>query len=517
MTTTPTPTPATPGGPRRSSRDDAAVADTATGTTTGGAQNQVAPAADAAPPPTRVHRTVILGVASVASFMVALDLLVITTALDTIRQELGTSTAALQWTLTAYSLSFASLLMTGAALGDRFGRRRMLATGLGIFVVGSAVAALSPNVGVLVAARVVQGVGAALILPLGLTIVAAAFPPDRRGTAIGVLEGVSGLAVIAGPLVGGVIVAHLAWEWVFWVNVPIGMIAIPLVLAVVDESHGPDIALDLRGLGLVTLAASGVVWGLVRGNEVGWASPEIIVTLAGGLTLAAAFVRWERRVPHPLLPIRFFSSRSFSAGISAAFLLSASLYGSVFLMAQYLQAGLGHDSLGAGVRLVPWTATLLVVAPLAGQLSDRCGPRPVLAAGLGLQALGLATLGIVAAPDLPYSAMVVPLVVAGIGCSASLPVSQAAVVGAVRGPEVGKAAGSNNMLQELGGAFGVAVAVALFAATGSYASASAFTDGFGPAIGACAALALLGLVAALLLPHRSGEEVASVPAVNEAR
>jgi EmrB/QacA subfamily drug resistance transporter len=441
-------------------------------------------------------------VASVASFMVALDLLVITTALDTIRRELGTSPTALQWTLTAYSVSFASLLMTGAALGDRFGRRRMLATGLGVFVAGSAAAALSGNVGTLVAARVVQGIGAALILPLGLTIVAAAFPPERRGTAIGILEGVSGLAVIAGPLVGGVIVSHLAWEWVFWVNVPIGLLAIPLVLVVVDETHGPDAALDLRGLGLVTLAASGVVWGLVRGNEVGWSHPETVTTLVGGVVLAAAFVVWERHTPHPLLPIRFFASAAFSAGIAAAFLLSAALYGAVFLMAQFLQAGLGHDSLGAGVRLVPWTATLLVVAPLAGHLSDRLGPRPVLVAGLGVHSAGLAWLALVAAPDLAYTAMVVPLVVAGAGCSAALPVSQAAVVGAVRDAEVGKAAGTNNMLQELGGAFGVAVAVALFAGTGSYSSAEAFTDGFGPAIGGCAALSLLGLVAALAVPRR---------------
>jgi EmrB/QacA subfamily drug resistance transporter len=440
-------------------------------------------------------------VASVASFMVALDLLVITTALDTIRRELGTSTTALQWTLTAYSVSFAALLMTGAALGDRFGRRRMLAIGLGVFVAGSAAAALSSDVGTLVAARVVQGVGAAFILPLGLTIVAATFPPDRRGTAIGVLEGVSGLAVIAGPLVGGMIVSHLAWEWVFWVNVPIGLLAIPLVLVVVDETHGPDPALDLRGLALVTLAASGVVWGLVRGNEVGWSHPETMTTLAAGVVLAAAFVMWERRATHPLLPIRFFASTAFSAGIAAAFLLSAALYGAVFLMAQFLQAGLGHDSLGAGVRLLPWTATLLVVAPLAGRLSDRLGPRPVLVAGLGVHAAGLGWLALVAAPDLAFTAMVVPLVVAGAGCSAALPVSQAAVVGAVRDAEVGKAAGTNNMLQELGGAFGVAVAVALFAGTGDYSSPQAFTDGFGPAIGGCAALSLLGLVAALSLPR----------------
>jgi len=487
MTTAPPSIPIPPGDPTRSPVDE--------------------PATPVPEPASRgrLRRGATLGVASVASFMVALDLLVITTALDTIRRELDTSATALQWTLTAYSVSFASLLMTGAALGDRFGRRRMLATGLGVFVLGSAAAALSSSVTMLVAARVVQGVGAALILPLGLTIVAASFPAERRGAAIGVLEGVSGLAVIAGPLIGGLIVGNLAWEWVFWVNVPIGLLAIPLVLVVVDESYGPDEALDLRGLALLTLAASAVVWGLVRGNEVGWTHPETLATLTGGGVAAAAFVGWERRAPHPLLPIRLFASPAFSAGITAAFLLSAALYGAVFLMAQFLQAGLSHDSLGAGVRLLPWTATLLVIAPLAGLLADRHGPRPVLIVGLGAQAAGLAWLALVAAPDLAYALMVLPLVVAGAGCSAALPVSQAAVVGAVPHAEVGKAAGTNNMLQELGGAFGVALAVALFAGTGSYASAQAFTDGFRPAIGACAALSLLGLVAALALPRRARE------------
>lgn len=242
------------------------------------------------------RRPLVLGVASIASFMVALDVLVVTTALDTIRRDLGTSTSALQWTVTAFSVSFAALMMTGAALGDRFGRRRMFALGLGVFVVGSAAAALSGNVGALVAARVVQGVGAALILPLGLAIVSAAFPPERRGAAIGMLEGLTGLAVIAGPLLGGVITERLTWEWIFWVNVPVGVVAIPLVLLFVEESHGPDKALDGRGVALVTAAAVGVVWGLVRGNAAGWLSPEIVVALAAGTVLAVAFVAWERRV-----------------------------------------------------------------------------------------------------------------------------------------------------------------------------------------------------------------------------
>lgn len=462
-------------------------------------------AGEAGRSPRRSGRALTLGLASLGSFMVALDLLVVTTALDTIRHDLGASSSALQWSVTAYSLSFAVLLMTGAALGDRFGRRRMFAAGLAVFVAGSAAAALSGTVGALIAARVVQGAGAALVLPLGLTIVAAAFPPERRGAAIGTLEGISGLAVIVGPLFGGAVVQHLAWEWVFWINVPIGLVAIPLVLAGVEESRGTDTVLDGRGMVLVTGAALGVVWGLVRGNDVGWTDPEILVALAGGAALAAGFVAWERRARAPMLPMRFFASRAFSAGAGASFLLSASLYSTVFFMAQYLQAGLGHDAMAAGLRLVPWTATLLVVAPLAGGAADRWGPRPVLAAGLGLQSAGLVWLAVIAAPDLSYAHMVAPLVVSGIGCSAAIPVSQAAVVGSVDGDDVGKAAGANNMIQELGGGFGVAVAVAVFAAAGGYASAQAVTDGFGMAIGASAALAALGLAAALALPRRRPE------------
>ena len=447
------------------------------------------------------RRAWVLTAASVASFMVALDLLVITTALDTIRNDLDTSTAALQWTVTAYSVSFAALLMTGAALGDRFGRRRMLITGLATFAIGSAAAAVSGSVGTLIAARVVQGIGGALILPIGLTIVTTAFPRERRAAAIGILEGVSGLAVIAGPLVGGVVAQFLTWEWIFWINVPIAIAAIPLVVAFVDESHGPDATLDGIGLLLVSAAACGVVWGLVRANDTGWTSPEIIVALAGGVALVVAFVAWERRADQPMLPLRFFASRSFSVGAAAAFLLAASLYGSVYFMAQFIQVTLGEDSLGAGLRLLPWTATLFFTAPLAGQLADRIGHRPVLSVGLLLQAAGIAWLALIADAGLSYAAMVPPLVLAGFGTSAALPVSQAAIVGAVTDAEVGKAAGANNMLQELGGAFGVAAAVALFAAAGSYTSSAEFADGFGAAMAISAALAALGFLASLALPR----------------
>jgi EmrB/QacA subfamily drug resistance transporter len=453
--------------------------------------------------PASARRTWVLVAASVASFMVALDLLVVTTALDTIRTEFGASASALQWTVTAYSVSFAALLMTGAALGDRFGRRRMLVAGLLTFAAGSAAAALSGSVGALVAARVVQGIGGAVILPLSLTLVTAAFPPSRRAAAIGALEGITGLAVIAGPVVGGVIAQELAWEWVFWVNVPIAVLAVPLVLAVVEESRGPDRTLDGVGLVLVTAAAAGTVWGLVRGNDAGWTDPEIVLALAGGAVASAAFVGWEHRAARPMLPLRFFRSRSFSVGAGAAFLLAASLYASVFFMAQFMQVTLGEDSLGAGLRLLPWTGTLFVTAPLAGAVADRVGHRVVLAAGLFLQAAGIAWLAVLADADLSYPAMVLPLVVAGVGTSAGLPVSQAAVVGSVPETDVGKAAGANNMLQELGGSFGIAIAVALFSSVGGYGSAVAFADGFGAALGVSAGLAALGFVASLALPGRT--------------
>lgn len=447
------------------------------------------------------RRAWVLVAASVASFMVALDLLVVTTALDTIRRDLDTSTAALQWTVTAYGVSFATLLMTGAALGDRFGRRRMLVTGLATFAIGSAAAALSGSAASLIVARVLQGAGGALILPIGLTIVATAFPAERRAVAIGILEGVTGLAVIAGPVLGGVVAQHLTWEWIFWINVPIAVAAIPLVIAVVDESHGTDTALDGPGLLLVSAAAFGVVWGLVRGNDTGWTSPEILVALAGGIAAGLAFVAWERRSDQPMLPLRFFASRSFSVGATAAFLLAGSLYGSVFFMAQFIQVTLGENSLGAGLRLLPWTATLFVTAPLAGLLADRIGHRAVLCTGLLFQAAGIAWLALIADADMSYATMVPPLVVAGFGTSAALPVSQAAIVGAVTDADVGKAAGVNNMLQELGGALGVAVSVALFAAVGSYASPAEFADGFAAAMAVSAAFAALGFLASLALPR----------------
>jgi EmrB/QacA subfamily drug resistance transporter len=453
---------------------------------------------------------------AIGSLMAALDTLVVSTALSTIRLDLGASVEQLEWTVNAYNLSFAVLLMTGAALGDRFGRRNLYALGLALFTAASAACALAPDVGVLIAARAVQGAGSALLMPLGLALLSAAFPPERRGAAIGIFSAITGLAVASGPLVGGAVVQGLAWQWIFWINVPIGLLAIPLVLTKMRESHGADSSLDLRGLALVTGGVLGLVWALVRGNQAGWGSPEVLGTLAVGALLIAAFVAWELRAREPMLPMGFFRSRAFSAGNAAIFLTFASLFGAVFFYAQLLQTGLGYGPLGAGLRLIPWTATFMTVAPIAGALVDRVGERPFMVGGLTLQAVGLGWLALIAEPGMAYSQMLAPFIVGGVGVSMAIPAAQNSVLGSVAEDALGKAAGTNSMMRELGGVFGVAVVVAVFAGAGSYASAQAFVDGFSPAILVAAGLALGGAAAGLALPGRRAAPVGLLHRVQEA-
>jgi EmrB/QacA subfamily drug resistance transporter len=457
----------------------------------------------------------VVALTAIGSLMAALDTLVVSTSLSAIRLDLGASIEDLEWTVNAYNLSFAVLLIPAAALGDRFGRRRLYAGGLGLFAASSAACALAPEVGWLIAARAVQGAGAALVLTLGLALLSAAFPPEKRGTAIGLFSAVTGISVALGPLVGGAIVEGIAWEWIFWLNVPIGLAAIPLVLARIEESHGGDTGLDLPGLGLISAASFGIVWGLVRGNSAGWDSPEVVGALAAGVLLVVAFIARELRAPEPMLPVRFFRSRAFSAGNAAIFFTFASLFGAVFFFAQMLQTALGYGPLDAGLRLIPWTITFITVAPVVGALADRFGERPFMVGGLTLQALGMGWVALIADPGLTYSEFVLPSVLAGIGVSMAIPAAQNSVVGSFALEDLGKAAGANSMMRELGGVFGIAVAVAVFAGAGSYASADAFLDGFAPAIGVVAALSLAGAIVALALPgHRQAAETASAGTVS---
>ncbi len=455
-----------------------------------------------------------LALASAASFMVVLDLLVVATALSTIRRDLGASIEQLEWTVNAYTLTFAVLLMTAAALGDRFGRRRLFAAGLGLFAAASAACALAPSVGWLIAARAVQGAGAAMVMPLALALLNAAFPPQRRGWAMGIFGGVTGLAALVGPVLGGAITQGIAWQWIFWVNVPIGLLAIPLVLFRVQESHGPRVRLDVPGLALGAGGALGLVWGLVRGNSAGWGSPEVVAALAAGAVLVAAFVAWELRARAPLLPMRLFRSRAFSAGNAAIFFLNASLTGAVFFMAQFQQITLGQGPLDAGLRLLPWGVTPFLIAPRAGALADRIGERPLIVGGLLLQTAGMAWIAVIARPGLGYATMIAPMIISGCGFAMALPAVTKSVVSSVAPADIGKASGTFSMLRQLGGAFGLAIGVAVFAAAGSYASARAFSDGFVPAVGVAAGLSLAGVIAGLALPRRRPmAESAPVPSV----
>jgi EmrB/QacA subfamily drug resistance transporter len=444
----------------------------------------------------------ILALAALAAFMTALDALVVTTALSTIRHDLDASVEQLEWTVNAYNLSFAVLLMTAAAVGDRYGRRRLFAVGIGLFVAASAACALAPSIGALIAARAVQGAGAALVTTLALALVGAAFPPERRGAALGIFFAVNGLAVAGGPLVGGAITEGLAWQWIFWLNVPIGLALIPLVLTRIPESYGPRARLDFPGLTLVTGGVLGLVWGLVRGNDAGWVSAEVVCALAGGLALLAAFVAVELRTRAPMLPMRFFRSRAFSAGNGAIFCAVGGLFCAVFFMAQFLQTGLGYTPLAAGLRLLPWTATLFFVAPVAGKLVDRYGERPLLVIGPLLQAAGMAWIALIANAGMSYGALIAPLVVAGVGISLTFPAAQNSVVGAVPAEAIGTAAGINTTMRELGGVFGIALGVAGFAAAGSYASPADFGDGFVAAAGVAAGLSLLATAFGVALPGR---------------
>ena len=445
-----------------------------------------------------------LVITSLASFMGALDNLVVTTALPNIREDLGGGLEDLEWTVSAYTLTFAVLLMTGAALGDRFGRRRIFALGLGIFTAASAAAALSDGIDGLVAARAVQGVGAAILMPLSLTLLTAAVPAAKRGAALGVWGAVQGIAVATGPLVGGAVTEHISWHWIFWLNVPVGVIVIPLVLLRLDESRNKGSRLDLPGTALASTALFGIVYGLVRGKPDGWTSATVLTSLVGGSVLLLAFVAYETRASHPMLPMRLFRSRAFSVINAASLLMFVGMFGSVFLLSQFLQLVGGYSPTEAGIRMLPWTGMSLIVAPIAGVLSDRIGGGPVVAAGLTLQAVGLGWIAVLLSADFSYGPYLPAFVIGGTGMALYFAPAANVVMSSVRASEQGIASGANNAVRELGGALGVAVLSAVFASQGGYGTPQAFVDGLRPAVWAGTGAVAVGALAAVLIPRGVG-------------
>ena len=450
-----------------------------------------------------------LALTSVAFFMVTLDALVVITALPDIGRSLHAGIGSLEWTVNAYTLG-AALIITAAALGDRLGRRRMFVVGLALFTAASAACALAPTAGELIAARAVQGVGGAIVIPLSLTILTTSFPPERRGAVVGVWGGIAGIAVASGPLVGGALTQGLDWHWIFWVNVPIGIVAAVAARLRLAETHGSASRLDIPALSLVAAVTTALMWALVRASDAGWSNTGTRVGLAVGVAGLVGLVGWERRAVAPMLPPRLFANRGFTAAVLAALLMTAALMGAVFITSQYFQAALGYGPLGAGIRLLPWTATPLVIAPLAGALADRIGAKRVLTTGLALQGLGLGLFAYDATLAPSYLRLCLPLLIAGIGVSMALPSNAAAAIGAVTPAEIGTASGVSNTLQRFGGALGIAVITTVFTGYGHLGTPATFVAGFRPAIAVAALLSMIGAAAALAIPHHRPTTTAAV-------
>jgi EmrB/QacA subfamily drug resistance transporter len=439
--------------------------------------------------------------------MVVLDSSVVLTALPRMQHDLHASLASLQWTVNAYGIAFAAGIISAAALGDRFGRRRIFTIGLGLFTIASAACALAPGITALIAARTVQGLGAAAVLPLSLTILTTAFPPRRRGLIVGVYGGLAGLAVAAGPLVGGALTQGLDWHWIFWLNVPTGLAAVALAGRLLPESHGARGRLDLSGVTLVTAAVVAIVWALVRAGDAGWSSPAVLAALLGGSVLLAGFLARENRAAQPLVPLRLFRERAFAAGNATTFLMSGATFAAAFLVLQEFQFARGYSPVSAGAHLLPFFATPMLISPAAGAVSDRIGRRPVMVTGLALQALGFTWVAARGALATSWVELTLALLVAGIGVSMALPTVPTAVLSAVPAPDMGTAAGVNQMAQRLGTVFAIAISSTVFSAHGDLTSPAAVTAGFRPALWACVIFAALAAVTAAAITSRASGAV----------
>jgi EmrB/QacA subfamily drug resistance transporter len=441
-----------------------------------------------------------LAIVSIGLFMMVLDNLVVNVALPSIRRDLGASIQTLEWTVNSYILAYAVLLLTGAALGDRLGRKRMFIGGIVLFTLGSAAAALSPTIDFLIAARATQGVAAALVTPLTLTLLAEAFPPEQRGLALGVWSGISGIGVALGPLVGGALTQLASWHWIFWVNVPIGIALIPLAASRLVESRGEVKRMDLPGLALVSSGLFGIVYGLVRSQSLGWSNSEVVVGLAAGAALLVAFVWQELRTSEPMLPMEFFANRGFAVTNAVSIAMYFGMFGSIFFLSQFLQNVLHNTPLQAGVKLLVWTGAVMVVSPAAGFLSERWGSRLFMVAGLGLQALALGLLATLASVHETYASMILPFILAGSGMALVFAPSANAVLASVRTAQTGQASGATNAIRELGGVLGIAVLATVFTSHGSYATPNAYVSGLVPALWIGAAVLAAGALIAAVFP-----------------
>jgi len=438
--------------------------------------------------------------ASIPVFMASLDNLVVTSALPVIHERLGASVEDLQWITNAYTLSFAALMLLAVTLGDRFGRRHLFVAGIAVFTVASALAAVSSEPWQLIAARALQGVGGAAVMPLSLTLLAGAVSQRLRPLAIGIWGGIAGLGVALGPLVGGAVVEGWSWEAIFWINVPIGVVAGVLALVALPNGYGARVRADLVGVALAGVGILAVVFGIVRGNDAGWSSVEVAGSLVSGAVLLAAFVWWESRFEAPLLPLRLFRDRSFTIANVVGLTFSFGAFGSVFILIQFLQVVQGHSPLTAGLMTMPWTLAPMVVAPLAGAFSGRIGTRTLTVAGLTSLAAGIFWIGSTMSADVAYLTLLPGFVLAGIGMGLVFAPISTAVLANMVPDDHAKASGANSTLREIGVALGIAVLTAVFTGAGGTLSPTGYVDAAVPAIMVGAGVLVLAALLALLMP-----------------
>ncbi|MDQ6657702.1 MAG: MFS transporter [Actinomycetota bacterium] len=462
-----------------------------------------APKPAAAPPVRRIPVWLAIIAASLPMFMATLDNLVLTTALPVIRTDLGASVSQLSWFLNAYTLAFATFMLPAATLGDRFGRRRVMLAGIALFTLASIGSAVSGSSEALIIARAFQGLGAAAIMPLSLTLLAAAVPPAMRAAAIGIWGGVSGLGVAFGPVVGGAVVDGISWQAIFWLNVPVAVIAAPLLLTSVAESKGGWQRFDPRGTLLLGGAVFLGIWGIVHGNDDGWSSPLVLGPLLLAAVLVPGYLWHARGRDDAVLPLRLFASRGFSSANAIGLFFTLGMFGAVFLMAQYLQVVQGYTPLQAGIRTLPWTAAPMIVAPIAGALVGRTGVRSLLVTGLLLQTGSLVWMAIITEAGSGYSSFIPALAMAGIGMGLTFAPSATAVLDGLPETEFAIASSANSTIREFGVALGVAVLTAVFLGNRGSISPTGYTGAIGPALLTGAAAVAVAVVAALFAPGRS--------------
>ncbi|MBO7747131.1 MFS transporter [Paenibacillus sp. MWE-103] len=450
-------------------------------------------------------RVKLLVVTCAALFMAMLDNLVIGVALPSIQESFHADMSDLEWFMNAYTLAFAVLLIPFSVLGERFGRKRMFLTGIVLFTLGSAMSGISESSIQLILARALQGVGGAAIVPLSLTLVNGAFPPDKRAAALGIWSGISGLGLSVGPLVGGLIVNGAPWQLIFWVNVPVGIVAFLLGMRWLPETRGERKPIDPLGIALLGAGLFGIVFGLERGNTDGWSSATVISLLAGGVVLLALFYLWERSRKQPFVQFELFRSPKYSSFVIAGFWMNAGIFCAIFLLTLFLQQAQGFSALEAGVREMAWTGCTMIAAPLAGLAVGKLGTRAVLTTGLLLQTGALLGFGLLIANlgvDFPFGYMLPFMMMAGAGMGLSFTPLSHGLLSSVPESAAGEASGMSNAMRELGGVFGIAIGGLVFQSGAAVRTPADFGDHIVPALFAGAAMIAISLLSVIAVRGR---------------